>query len=438
MRRFTGRCLLTRACLFTALLACLPALILADEYGEQTFSKFSFDGSVRARYESKQDFDFDGGEQDYFLSQLRFGVAFKPIERSTFYLQLQDSRVFGEELSAAPGINKHAVPNTYADKLDVHQAFFEHDFGRASIRVGRQKFNLGDQRLLASLEWVNTARVHDGIRVTFNAGKSRTVDIFASALVPVDPDNFNNHSDVGNRYFDSQLHGIYVVDKSLLPGQFDYWYFYRENSDFDDSTNTVGGRFVNSVNNWKIEVQGAYQFGEFSGLDHSAYMIHVGVEKSIANGQLGVAYNLGSGDDNPSDGDHGTFDNLFPLNHAYYGFMDFFSLQNMHNLELSYKRTLPGNYSLRLAWQGFWINEEDTDGWYNAGLRRVRVATTDVDGYAGSEFDFTVSGSVIEKQLKIILGYSHFFTGDYISATGPSEDANFFFLQLAYTPNLNR
>ena len=41
--------------------------------------------------------------------------------------------------------------------------------------------------------------------------------------------------------------------------------------------------------------------------------------------KLGTAFHLGSGDDDPADGVHGTFDQLYPLGHAYYGYMDFFA-----------------------------------------------------------------------------------------------------------------
>ena len=75
---------------------------------------------------------------------------------------------------------------------------------------------------------------------------------------------------------------------------------------------------------------------------------------------------------------------MFPLNHAYYGYMDLFSLQNVQNLELTYARELFERIRLRLDWQSFWLNEEDTDAWYHAGLQSLRRAGSDVDSYVGS------------------------------------------------------
>ena len=181
-------------------------------------------------------------------------------------------------------------------------------------------------------------------------------------------------------------------------------------------------------------MQGAYQFGDFGGLDHSAYMIHAGMEWELASGRWGVAVNVASGDEDPNDGDHGTFDNLYPLNHPYYGLMDLFSLQNVHNLELTYARPLFERTRLQLGWQSFWLDEEDTDAWYNAGLRPVRWAAGDVDSYVGSELDVTVAMPLAAEGLTLVAGVSRLFGGDYLSDTGPAGDASFFFLQLSYTP----
>ena len=53
--------------------------------------------------------------------------------------------------------------------------------------------------------------------------------------------------------------------------------------------------------------------------------------------RIGVEYNYVSGDGDPLDGDIGTFQNLFPTNHKFYGFMDVFSWQHMHNPAISLK-----------------------------------------------------------------------------------------------------
>ncbi len=397
------------------------------------YTGFSFSSSFRTRYESKQDFNFNGSDQAYFLTQVRLDFDYRT-ERSNFFLQLQDARVFGESLTAFPPVDSTVVPNIFADQLDIHQGYYEYDFGAATLRAGRQKFNFADMRLVASLEWVNTARVHDGVRLTFGDADTLEVEFFASALVAVDPDNPNDQGAIGSRYFDSNFHGVFVTDRTLPIGQLEYWYFYRSNGDFSDEISTIGARVLRDVGTWELDLQGAYQFGDFGGLDHSAHMLHVSMERVLLGGRLGLAYSLGSGDDDPNDGDHGTFDNLFPLNHPYYGYMDLFSLQNVHNLELTFARTLNERVNFRVGWESFWLNEEDTDAWYNAGLRVVRRPQTDVDNYVGSELDVTVMMSLVPGRLALAAGVSRFFGGRYLRETGLAGDADFFFLQLSWTP----
>ena len=414
--------------------AVLAAGLLTATVVQAQRPSFSFDGSFRTRYESKQDFNFNGGNQTYLLTQLRLDFDYRRNDRSRAFVQLQDARIFGESRTAVPSINDSAVPNVFADQLDIHQAYFEHDFGAATLRAGRQKFNLADSRLVASLEWVNTARVHDGVRLTFGDADSRQVDFFASALVAVDPDDFNDQSRVGSRYLDSKFHGAFVADNSWSGGQLEYWYFYRDNSAFDDSVSTLGARVVRENGSWEFELQGAVQFGDFGGLDHFAYMVHADVERELSSGSWGIAYNLGSGDSDPNDGTHETFDNLFPLNHPYYGYMDLFSLQNVHNIELNYARAVSDRVRLRFGINSFWLNEQNSDAWYSAGLTPLRRATDDADRYVGTELDITASMPIIAGRLVLVGGISRFFGGGYLDDTGFGGDADFFFLQLSYTP----
>ena len=402
-------------------------------------AELSAGGSLRARFESKQDYNFNDASQTYTLSQLRLHALYKASPDNQFMLELQDSRVFGEKITDIPSVNENARNQPFADQLDIHRFYWLHKGDNYQLKVGRQKLNLGDKRLVASLEWVNTARVHDGIRLTYQPVKGRSIDFFASQLVSVQPGDLNDQSNSNNRYFDSGFHGIYFSDKQIMTeGTLDLWWLLRENSDFDDNIHTLGGRYLFSVDKFTYDLQGSYQLGDFSDVSHSAYYLHGGVSYQLGKAKLGIAYNLGSGDDDPTDNDHQTFDNLYPLNHAYYGFMDMFSLQNVHNLELTYQRS-----GFRFAWQGFWLNDT-SDAWYNAGLRgnsgrlqnalQNRSQGQSVSRYVGSEIDLTYKTAFFDKKLVVMAGVSRFFTGDYIEDTGNNdEDATFFFLQTKFS-----
>jgi Alginate export len=396
-------------------------------------------GSLRTRNEYKYDFKFNkstpGNTDNYFLSQVRVNLKWDICSDTTFYVEGQDSAIQGDNF-----VDQDAKPNIYSDNFDLHQAYIEQAFKEhfVSYKIGRQKLKYGDERIVGPLEWVNTARVFDAAKITLGDLNKRSADIFASRVVAVDPNNFNDWSLSSNRYSNSDFHGVYYSDKSLLENvTADLYYLLRHENDANDQVNTFGTRIAKKAAAWDSDGELVYQTGDFSGLDHRAFAAHIGSGLIIEQAnklRLGIAYNYASGDDNPNDSKHETFDNLFPTNHAYYGYMDFFSLQNVHNLENTISFTPIENLDLRLAWQNFWLAEEDTDAWYNAGLGTIRTPTgTDNNSYVGSEIDVTASYPIWKNKLAFLIGYSHFFVSDYVKDAGDNNDADFVYLQAKLT-----
>ncbi len=394
-------------------------------------------GSLRTRLEYKYDFKFDesapGNTDNYFLSQVRVNLKWDISDAFSAYLEGQDAAIQGSK-----SIDDEATPNIYSDSFDLHQAYL--DFTQPStslptaVRVGRQKLKYGAERLLGPLEWVNTARVFDAAKFTLGDVSARSADVFASRVVPVDPEDFNDWGPTVNRYANSSLYGVYYTDYALIESSvLEGYYLLRYESDIDDEVHTIGSRYAGTWEQWDLDGDISYQSGRFGGLDHSAFATHVGAGFTFCpcnKSRLGVTYNYASGDDDPTDSDHGTFDNLFPTNHAFYGYMDFFSLQNMHNVELTYSVSPVEDLNLRAAWQNFWLAEADSDSWYNASLGTVRTPDgSDNDSYVGSEIDLTAAYPIWKKRLNFLVGYSHFFTGAYVSDTGSSQDADFVYFQ---------
>ncbi len=425
----TSNSTLRRRCLNAiAIISCAVTIATADA------QQFTFDSAYRTRYESRQDFDFSGGDQSYLLTQVRLDFGYRLSEQSNVFVQLQDARVFGESRTAFPPVNDSAIPNIFVDQLDFHQAYFEHDFDAISLRVGRQKFDMADFRLVGAREWVNTARVFDGVRFTIDGGESREIDVFFSSPVAVDPDSLNDQAKVGDRYVDSDFHGVMVGEGRGTDRQLEYWYLYRGNSAVGDRVSTIGARAVRQVSPWRFELQGSIQFGDFDRLDHRATMLHASVNRELATGNWSASYSYGSGDDDPDDGDYETFDNLYPRIHPFYGDMDLFSLQNLHNIDVIYARPLTDRFVVRASVNGFWLDDAESDAWYGAGRTPVRRAAAGADSYVGAELDLTATFTLIPNELTIVAGLSRFFGGDYLDDSGTGGDADFFYLQLSYSP----
>lgn len=397
-------------------------------------------GSVRLRYENKRNFAFGAtkasNNQDYWLQQLRIHLRWQPSVHTALYIEGQDARLYHAFGSNA--VNRSATPNIFEDHFDLHQAYLDIMVGgkgaRSRMRLGRQKLNLGVQRMVASLEWVNTARVWDGLRMTTHIGSEHTIDLFSTRLVPVNPTAANNHQTTGSRMFNSSFHGIYYTNHNqILPEtQLELYALLRRETRINDRVFTWGSRFDYQPTLWHSDGEVMLQNGTYGGLRQRAYALHIGVGRKLPawRSDVSAAYNLGSGDSNSNDGRQQTFDNLYPLNHAYYGYMDFFALQNMQNIEVVAKRKLANGWLLRLAWQGFWLQKAVSDGWYNAGAAVVHAGFPGAPSKVGDEVDLTLKHRFQAIATTAIFGYSHFFIGSYIRVTGNNHDADFAFLQV--------
>jgi hypothetical protein len=146
-------------------------------------------------------------------------------------------------------------------------------------------------------------------------------------------------------------------------------------------------------------------------------------------------FDWASGDSDPTDGERGTFNQLFPLGHKYLGFMDLVARQNIEdwNFLLTAK---PCDKVTLLAWWHIFHLEEARDSLYNAAGGVIRTDATGSSGTdVGQELDFTIQVQMTQ-HADILFGYSHFFAGDYISnaAVGAQSgnDADFFYTQFSF------
>src|SRR5205085_748066 len=80
--------------------------------------------------------------------------------------------------------------------------------------------------------------------------------------------------------------------------------------------------------------------------------------------RVALEYAHASGDSNPADNKHETFENLFPTNHKFYGYMDFVSLQNIHDLRAIYSLKPHRQVSVSLEGHAFWL-ADTSDSFYN-------------------------------------------------------------------------
>ena len=370
---------------------------------------------------------------------MRLGALFAPVPLLKFYAQGQDSREF---FSDRPDIQGQLGAEGN-DRADLFQAWIELGDAKSSVpltlRAGRQLLSYDDERLIGSFDWNNLGRAFDGARLTYT-GSNWSLDAFGASVVNVD-DGALNESDLTNgKGRDQFFRGLYFSSKALEVQSTDLYALYLNESYPTGDTGFLSlGTRIKSIsgklNGFDYDFEGVLQFGDVKGKDLATGAVHAGTGYTFADEawkpRLGIEYNHATGDRNPADSNTDTFQNLFPTNHKFYGYADFFAWQNIQNSAFRLKLAPTKTLSLQADYHLFWL-AETADAWYRAnGTTKVRPPAPGKSGssFVGSEFDFTVTWKPV-RHLAFAAGYSHFFSGDYAKASGPSDDADFIYTSM--------
>jgi len=399
----------------------------------------SFGGELRLRLEGWTDFLFNEDNDETFVltrlllhSDLHFGEQF---------------RVFVEgEMASLP--TDRDLPGGRrgldVDELDLQNAFADLRFEPAddvfvTARVGRQELLYGKQRLVSPLPWSNSQRSWDGARGIVEFGRWR-VDGFYTRFTPTEKHDFNDWEG------GSDFYGLYAAGKiggEANPLELDAYFLglSRDSVAFNGSTGgedrfsigaRVGGPILDS--GFDFDVEGTYQFGRVGGADVSAYSLASQIGYRIPlpeiKPRLFLGFDYASGDDTPGDGDVETFNQLFPLGHAYFGYMDFIGRQNIVDLSAGLSIKPIDRLTLKLHGHLFWRASDD-DALYNAGGGVVRTGNLSSASEVGQEIDLVATYRV-DRHLTVEGGYAHFFAGDFLDESGPGDDVDWVYVQLTY------
>ncbi len=415
---------------------------------------------LRAEWRNNN-FDFNSGvdtitDDTFLLQRFRLGAKVRVSDWLTVYGQAQSAYEFSDRPDD-PGV--FAAEGD--DPVDLQQAWLElgnMDEFPLMAKIGRQVFNYGDQRLVGGFDWNNLGRVFDAARLRYQSS-GFWVEGFAGSVVIPRRTHFNRSDVFGGNDTgrDQVFSGVYASSDSLLAGHTLEAYAFLLNQANGNVANsapllraapagasggdkmkrsdyiTLGSRIARKPAAGAIDygVEAAFQTGKVAGLDLTAFAAHANAGYTLDTAwqpRLGIEYNYGSGDSNVTDSKITTFQNLFPTNHKFYGAMDLFSWQNMHNVALLVSVKPSEKLSVSAAFHLFWLATTN-DAWYRAnGITRVRPASPGASSYVGSELDLTVSYKAAS-WLAFQAGYSHFFTGSYVEDTGPASDADFVFFQ---------
>lgn len=397
--------------------------------------RLTLGGEFRFQMDSETNKAFGATEPANDTFQLyRFLVHADLKYRKLFRVFVQGVEAFDEDrdLAFRPIDENHG---------DLQQLFFDLRFlGEDSpwtVRVGRQELSYGGQRLVSPLEWANTRRRFDAVKV-FTRYERWDLDLFYAKPVLVQREQSDRYDE------DNDFYGVYATYKGVPRHGVDAYFFAVDNTGApvnpnrrpgDKSTYTLGSRFWGKTAGFDYEAEVAGQWGHWAGDDVCAMAVALDGGYTFsgrAKPRIGAGFDWASGDRDPTDRNIETFDQLFPLGHKYFGYLDLVGRQNIvgPNINASFW-PVTDKVQAAAAWHYFWL-ADDSDALYNAAGGVVRRDLTGRSGReAGNELDLTLAWK-IEAHTSLLVGWSHFWDAGFIQNTGPSENSDLFYVQFAF------
>jgi Alginate export len=400
----------------------------------------SFGGEFRIRSETWDSFGFssaDTSDDTFLLGRSQRHMDLHIGDRFRVFVEGESALATDRDL---PGgrrtldIDTFDLQNAFADIIIP----FGDDDDQVTLRVGRQGLSYGRQRLVSTLPWSNSQRSWDGVKAIFEVNGWK-IDSFYTRFTPVKKYDFNDWM-AGPDFW-----GVYAStklgeEKSI---GLDVYYLGLETDDPKtingtsgvEERHTIGARIWGKFgeSNFGYDAEGAYQFGDLGSADINAYMIATEFYYQFDSEwqpKVYVGFDYSSGDDSAGDGDVETFNQLFPLGHAFNGYMDLIGRQNIIDVSAGVSFKPHKKVLVKADFHSF-TRSSDDDSVYNAGGGVLRATTAGASDTVGQEIDFTVK-YFVNRNLTLSSGYSHFFTGDYFSDTGSDEDVDFFYFQAQY------
>jgi len=400
----------------------------------------SMGGQVRYRGENWKNFNFnnpaDSVHDDSFsLFRGFIHTDFHFGEHLRLFIMAKSALSEGRELSGerrSVDVDTIALQNAFVDF--THPISAESDL---TLRAGRQQLLFGSRRLLDPPFWANVKRPLDG----FSAILTTTNWTFTPFSVrPVVIHKYDRNRTDDNVHFSGlSVEGQFNSSLSDLD-----MYLYRfsnknvtiNGTSGDEKRYTVGAHIKGSFprSSLDYDIEAAYQFGGVNEHDIHAYMLATELGYSFKQWRtaprifLGLEFATG---DNASGGDVETFNQLFPLGHASFGYVDMVGRQNIIDLRQGISFLPNPKLTIKIEGHYFW-RESIHDALYNPGGKVVRNGELSPDRDIGQEIDISAKYRY-DRHIGMLMGYSKFFAGDFIKQSGSASSINFAYLMLEYT-----
>jgi len=434
-------------------------------YAQLGDQRIDLNVAVRSRIESWDAFARDADSFVGTRTRLRLSYSW----RDQLFLvgEVQDVRLTSMDPDGTGALATYrnaADGQSNAHGTDVHLLWAEfRPTTETFFRVGRQDLRLGPEvnyeeadwrylksyrlgeRLIGSVGFSHEERAADGLTAGWSLGGH---NVFLFAAQPTTGvfevqgayKNFNDISYEGGEW--TVKRGTWLPDTELAS----FVIAYQDRRPPKDaglahgiSLATFGGSLlgVYPLGPGKLDVLfwGAGQLGSYDRLDQGAWALigELGYHLPDLPLQpwLRAGVNAASGDSNPNDGDHGTFFNLLPTNHIYYGFADQLAFANLVNPFVQLRLSPHPMVALNLF--AHWFRLEDSadaryagTGAYNDDTFGFTAQPSRGFTHVGREYDVVATVTPL-KALTLEAGFN-WLAGGALFSTSPSHNLRFGYL----------
>ena len=418
----------------------------------------------RLRYESLHNFNFLGygnsvpvgkKSDDILLGRLRIGINYKFSERlrASLWGYQANAWDFSIPLKTFKNPIFGMEDQPYEERLELYKAYIEvRLLDKLRLKIGRQRLDYGDFRTFGLCNWTNTGPyLWDAIKLSYDFSSGDFIDIFYGRTKINDPKNFSlNHRHAYNGV------GMYSSFKlPILKGRIEPFFSYKgDNTDKYRGEKGGVGRlneyyvgarlWGRDLYNFDYDFWFSKEFGRRGPDDIDAYAYHLLVGYNFktlwAKPRLSLEFTYSSGDDDPDDGDHKTFDVGYGVWGSWYGNQwSFFRWRNFQDLQANLELWPVKGVHVVSGLHNYWLAEKE-DAWYlNPHL--YRDPKGDSGRKVGETFDITVNVdlSKLFPNVSLLKGhtlsatYGHFFPSEVPREMADEKSgANWFYIQWGF------
>ena len=386
----------------------------------------SYGGDVRIQYFYTKNEGWGDAAEDkdgYILARFLAHADLHAGKHIRTFVQLQSS-LSGSRIDASPVDD---------NPLELHQAFIDIKTKLAAsalltVRLGRQEFFYGSQRLVSVREGPNNRQSFDAVRSMLITGNYK-VDFFyghqVAAKKKIFDDGFNKNT---------KLWGAYIVrNKIPVLKNADIYYLglWKRHTAFDDGQgkelrHSIGSRIWKSEVDWKYDIEALYQFGKFAGKTISAWTASVNTSYTFSKirlkPEIGLKAELISGDKHYDDDKLQTFNPLFPRG-AYFGLAALIGPVNLVDVHPSLSLSITNKLDIGFDYDIFWRYSRN-DGLYGVNGSLIYSGRNINSKYIGDQpaFNLTYTPNTF---LSFTTEFTWFDAGSYLKAAGAGKDILF-------------